>query len=157
MKARPIIIVIVTLLIGFAIGMLVSAQLRFHRLKPVRMFFSEQRFREGYYNIIQPDDKQRETIDNLLMKYGKVNISFQNEFRKKLDSLMKEFWREIEPVLTKEQMERIRESEQRRSQMYRQDWRMQRDSNGFRDRSHRIPPPHGRGGPGPGRPFHERN
>ena len=39
MKARPIIIVVITLIIGFVLGMLTSAQIRYHRLKPVRVFF----------------------------------------------------------------------------------------------------------------------
>ena len=49
MKAKPILLVIVTLIIGFVLGMLTSAQIRYHKLKPVRVFFSEERFREGFY------------------------------------------------------------------------------------------------------------
>ncbi len=120
MKAKPIIIIIVTLAIGFVIGMLVSAQLRYHRLKPVRLFFSEQRFRDGFYDVIQPDEKQKVTIDGLLDKYAKVNSTYQNDFRKKTDSIMKEFWKEIEPELTKDHLNRIREMEQKRMEMWRQ-------------------------------------
>ena len=105
MKAKPVIIIVVTLAIGFVLGMLVSAQIRYHRLKPVRVFFSEQRFREGFFNVIQPDEKQKETIDQILSKYARVNSSIQNDFRKKLDLTMKDFWKEIEPVLTKDQLD----------------------------------------------------
>jgi len=83
MKAKPIIIIVLTLAIGFVLGMLVSAQIRLHKLQPVRVFFSEQRFRDGFYKVIQPDEKQKETIDNILSKYAKVNSAVQNDFRKK--------------------------------------------------------------------------
>jgi ElaB/YqjD/DUF883 family membrane-anchored ribosome-binding protein len=152
MKAKPIIIIIITLAIGFVIGMLVSAQLRYHRLKPVRVFFSEQRFREGFYNVIQPDEKQKATIDELLDKYAKMNGSYQNDFRKRLDSIMKEFWKELEPTLTKDQLTRLREMEQRRMDMWRQNQRNRGDSLNYRDRGRRegMPP-----SPGHRSPNHE--
>lgn len=134
MKTKPILIIIATILIGFILGMLTSAQLRFHRLKPVRVFFSEGRFREGFYQVIQPDEKQKTTIDALLSKYARLNSSTQNDFRKKLDSLMKEFWSELEPSLTKEQLARLKEMEQRRNEMIRTDRRNSPDSSRFRGR-----------------------
>ena len=45
------------------LGMLTSAQIRFHKLKPVRVYFSEERFREGFYRTIQPDEQQKAKID----------------------------------------------------------------------------------------------
>jgi hypothetical protein len=143
MKAKPIIIIVVTLLIGFVLGMLVSGQIRYHRLKPVRVFFSEQRFRDGFYNIIQPDDKQKTTIDEILSKYAKVNSTIQSDFRKKLDITMKDFWKEIEPVLTKDQLTRLKEMEQRRNEMIHQNRRNPHDSTDFGDRRHMPPPPDG--------------
>ena len=78
MKAKPIILVILTLVIGFVLGMLTSAQIRFHKLKPVRVYFSEDRFREGFYKIIQPDEKQRAEIDKILEKHAKINSEMQS-------------------------------------------------------------------------------
>ena len=63
MKAKPVILVIVILIIGFVLGMLTSAQIRIHKLKPVRVFFSEERFRDGFYQTIQPDEKQKAKND----------------------------------------------------------------------------------------------
>jgi hypothetical protein len=151
MKAKPIIILIVTLALGFLLGMLVSARIRYNRLKPVRVFFSEQRFRDGFYSIIQPDDRQKMTIDDLLTKYGKVNSTIQGDFRRRLDSTMKEFWNELDPVLTKEQRDRLKEMEQRRNEMIRENLRNRHDSVNFRDRGRRgmPPPPGGERGPRP--------
>ncbi len=141
MKAKPIIIIVITLVIGFVLGMLTSAQIRYHRLKPVRVFFSEERFRNGFYEVIQPDDKQKETIEQLLSKYAAVNSEIQNDFRKKMDSTMKEFWKELEPSLTKEQLARLKEMDQRRMEMVRENRRNQHDSTNFRDDRRMQPPP----------------
>jgi ElaB/YqjD/DUF883 family membrane-anchored ribosome-binding protein len=140
MKAKPVIIIIVTLIIGFILGMLISAQIRYNRLKPVRVFFSEERFRNGFYNVIEPDEKQKVTIDQLLSKYAKVNSNIQNEFRKKFDSLMKDFWKELGPSLTKEQLDRLKEMDRRRAEMYRQNRRNPHDTLDFRGERRGGPP-----------------
>ena len=88
MKTKPIILVVVTLVIGFLLGMLTSAQIRHQKLKPVRVFFSEERFREGFYKAIQPDEMQKEKIDLVLDKYARINSDLQGGFRKELDSNM---------------------------------------------------------------------
>lgn len=134
MKAKPVILVIITLIIGFVIGMLTSAQLRLHRLKPVRLYFSEERFREGFYNVIQPDEDQRARIEVILDKYAKINAGLQSDFRKELENNMRTFRKELDANLTKEQIARLREMDQRREEMMRQERRFQRsDSTRFRD------------------------
>ena len=77
MKAKSIIVILVTLIIGFILGMLTSAQIRYHKLKPVRVYFSEERFREGFYRTIQPDEQQKAKIDLILDKYAKINSELQ--------------------------------------------------------------------------------
>jgi hypothetical protein len=151
MKTKPIILIIVTLIIGFIVGMLTSAQIRYHRLKPVRVFFSEERFRNGFYEVIQPDEKQKEKIDQLLSKFARVNSEIQNDFRKKLDSTMKEFWGQLEPNLTKDQISRLKEMDQKRMEMIRANRRNQHDSLNFRENRRMPMPPDGRP------PFHFRD
>ncbi len=75
MKTKPILLVIITLIIGFVLGMLTSAQIRFHKLKPVRVYFSEERFMEGFYKTIEPDDKQKAEIEKILEKYAKLTVN----------------------------------------------------------------------------------
>jgi len=123
MKAKPIIVIIVTLIIGFILGMLTSAQIRFHKLKPVRVYFSEERFRSGFYETIQPDEQQKAKIDLVLNKYAKINSDLQNTFRKDLDVTMKAFRKELETNLTKEQLARLKEMDDRRQEMIRQNRR----------------------------------
>jgi|OpeIllAssembly_1097287.scaffolds.fasta_scaffold260819_2 Spy/CpxP family protein refolding chaperone len=117
MKAKPVILVIVTLGIGFFLGMLTSAQLRSHRLKPVRVFFSEEKFREGMYNAIQPTDEQKVKIDEILDKYSKMNSEATATFRKEFDTRMEKFRNEIDSNLTPEQLTRLKELDAQRQKM----------------------------------------
>jgi len=140
MKPKAVIIIIVTLAIGFVLGMLTSAQIRSHRLKPVKIYFSEQRFREGFYRVIMPDEDQKAKIDVVLSKYGKINSELQNDFRKKLDTTMKDFWTEMGPLLTKEQMARLKEMDERRREMIRQSRKNREESQGHRGDHPPFPP-----------------
>jgi AraC-like DNA-binding protein len=151
MKAKPIIVVIVTLIIGFILGMLTSAQIRYHKLKPVRVYFSEERFREGFYNTIQPDEQQKVKIDLVLDKYAKINSELQTNFRKELDASMKDFRKELDSNLSKEQLARLKEMDEQRQVMIRNNHKNhENDSLNFRnERRHNPggmppegPPPH---------------
>lgn len=137
MKAKPIFLVIVTLIIGFVLGMLTSAQIRFHKLKPVRVYFSEQRFREGFYRAIEPNEQQKVKIDLILDKYAKINSDFQNDFRKNLDSTMKEFRIELDSNLTKEQLARLKDMDERRQEMMRQNHKNYQRADSLRDNNYR--------------------
>jgi hypothetical protein len=138
MKTKPILILVSTLIIGFLLGMLASAQIRSHRLNPVRFFFSEDRFREGFYRIIQPDDQQKVKIDVVLDKYAKINSELQRNFHKEFEANMNEFKKEIDSYLTKDQIARLREMDARRQEMIRKRWQdHDKDSAGSGDDRHR--------------------
>jgi F0F1-type ATP synthase assembly protein I len=127
MKAKPVFLVIITLIIGFVLGMLTSAQVRFHKLKPVRMYFSEEKFRKGFFNTIQPDEKQKAEIEKILDKYAKMSITLQTDIRKELDSNLKAMRTELDSKLTKEQLARLKEMEERRQEMIRQNMKNMRN------------------------------
>jgi hypothetical protein len=122
MKTKPklIIGVIATLIIGFILGMLTSAQIRHHKLAPVSVYFSEERFKDGFYRAIHPDEKQKEKIDIILNKFARLNSELQNNFRRELDANMKSFRKEIDSYLTPQQLERLRDMDERRLKMIRQ-------------------------------------
>lgn len=132
MKTKPILIITGTLIIGFVLGMLTSAQIRYRRLNPVRMFFSEERFREGFYRTVQPDEQQKARIDLVLDKYARITGDLQHSFRRELDSTMREFRREVDSYLTKDQISRLREMDERRQKMIQHNrMRHQGDSASF--------------------------
>jgi hypothetical protein len=153
MKIKPIIVVVVTLIIGFVLGMLTSAQIRYHKLKPVRVYFSEERFREGFYGAIQPDELQKAKIDLVLDKYAKINSELQANFRKELDASMKNFRKELDLNLTKEQLVRLKEMDERRQEMIRQN-RINHGNDTSDFRNERRHDPNGRPSPdGPPPPY----
>lgn len=117
MKTRPVILAIVTLIIGFFLGILVSAQLRSHRLKPVKVFFSEEKFRESMYQAIQPTGDQRIDIDKILEKYSMLNSEATASFRKEFKSRMGQFRNELDSILTPEQISRLKELDAQREEM----------------------------------------
>ncbi|HEX2976880.1 MAG TPA: hypothetical protein VHO68_13165 [Bacteroidales bacterium] len=142
MKTRSIILVIITLIIGFVLGMLTSAQIRYKKLQPVRMYFSPERFREGFYKVIQPDDKQKEEIDAVIEKFARINGDLQNNFRREFETNMKEFRKEVDSRLTKDQLARLKEMDEKRQEMIRQN----RKDRANDTTGHRW---HGRGFDGP--------
>jgi len=137
MKTKPFLILVATLIIGFLLGMLASAQIRSHRLNPVRFFFSEERFREGFYKVIQPDDQQKAKIDVVLDKYAKINSELQRNFHREFESSMNEFRKEIDSYLSKDQIARLREMDERRQEMIRKRWKdHEMDSTRFGNERH---------------------
>ena len=151
MKKRQIIFAVIILLIGVVIGMLTSAQLRLTRLNPVRMYFSEERFREGFYRTIQPDEEQKAKIELILDKYAKINSETQSRFRKEFDSNVKAMRKELDSNLTKEQLARLKEMDEKRQEMMKQE-RLRRENDTSRFRSDR-PYPGRRQGDGPPPPY----
>ena len=143
MKLKPILVGVVILIIGFVIGMLTSAQIRFHKLRPVSVYFSEDRFRDGFYKTIEPDEQQKAKIDLVLDKYAKINSELQGSFRKELDAHMKDFRKEIDSYLTKEQLARLKDMDEKRQEMIRQN-RKNHDNDTTRFRNGRNHGPDGR-------------
>lgn len=119
MKTKSILLLILTLIIGFVLGILTSSQIRFHKMRPVKVFFSEDRFREGFYNTIKPDDRQKSELDPILDRYAKINSDLQTTFRKEMESSIKNFRKEIDSKLTDEQLARLKEMDKKRQEMFR--------------------------------------
>lgn len=120
MKTRPIILALITLIAGFFLGMLTSAELRNQRLKPVRLFFSEKRLREGIYSAIEPTESQKVKIEKLLDKYSKLNREAGASFHKAFEDRMSSFRNELDASITPEQRVRLKELDEQRKQMVRE-------------------------------------
>ena len=117
MKTKTILVLIFTLIIGFVLGMLTSAHIRYTKLRPVKVFFSEERFREGFYHTIKPDEQQKAEIEPILDKYALINSEIQSNFRKEMDASVKNFRNEIDSKLTQEQLARLKEMDKKRQEM----------------------------------------
>lgn len=131
MKARPVFLMIATLLIGFILGVLISAQLRHKRMRPFRIYSSEQKFEESIFRLIQPDEEQIEVIDEIISRYGREGSELSKNFRNEFDALMNNFWSELKPELTEEQLNSMDETMKQRRDAMR---RIRSDSSEYRTR-----------------------
>jgi len=138
-----------TLLLGFAIGILTSAQLRHKRMRPVRMYASENYFKEHLYKVVEPDSVQKAELDFIIEKYGESFRELNASFWKDFELLMDEQWNEINPVLRKDQIEKLEEFDRNRREMMKEFRR--RNDSGDSTRFNRRPR-HDREHGAPGRP-----
>jgi hypothetical protein len=92
-------------------------------------------FRNSIYGAIKPEEAQKAKIEDIIGKYAIQNMNIQSDFRDSFDKMMKDFWSEIEPNLTNEQLARLKEMEDRRTEMFTRplENRPPRDSNEFRN------------------------
>ncbi|HCC69857.1 MAG TPA: hypothetical protein DEQ09_01690 [Bacteroidales bacterium] len=144
MKIRITILIVLTLLLGFALGMLTSAQLRHKRMRPVRTYASVKYFREILYKVAEPDSVQQAELDMIIEKYSEYFNDLNSEFRKDFETMMDEQWNEIKPVLNKNQIDKLEEFEQHRSEMMKEFRKRERsgDRDHFKSRpDHRRRPP----------------
>ncbi|MEA1885665.1 MAG: hypothetical protein U9N72_00425 [Bacteroidota bacterium] len=114
MKLRITILIILTLLLGFAIGMLTSAQLRHKRMRPIRIYASENYFKDHLYKVVEPDSAQKAELDAIIERYGEEFNEMNAAFWKDFETLMDRQWNDIKPVLNKEQIEKLQEIERNR-------------------------------------------
>lgn len=146
MKTKAIIIVIATLLIGFLLGMLTSAQIRHSKLRKMRMSVSGRDFAEMMMEVINPDDQQRIDLEKVMKSYEKRTREMQSQFRRDFDSVSTAFKRDIDTLLTPDQLARVREMESRNREMMEKMNRSRRDwhhykGDGGRPYEKKDPPP----------------
>lgn len=146
MKTKAIIIVIATLLIGFLLGMLTSAQIRHSKLRKMRMSVSGRDFAEMMMQVINPDDLQRIELEKVMKSYENMTHEMQSEFRRDFDSVSTAFKRDIDTLLTPDQLARVREMEARNREMMekmnrnRRDWHPYKGDRG-KPYGQKDPPP----------------
>ncbi len=107
MKTKSIIIIIATLLIGFAIGFLTNAQITRQRLDTFVRQGSYNFFRYGMIRNINPDPQQAEKIEPILEKYAQLANQNVSQSRQNMQQLHQEMIDELQPYLTAEQIEWI--------------------------------------------------
>jgi len=116
MKAKPILFLVITLLIGFSLGMLTSAHIRHKRMRSVRMFSSERHFKEMIYRIIEPGEEQKKELDLIMKSFGKEGKEIQRMFRKEFEEHNSLYWNKIESLLTQDQLDLLEAYKKKRSE-----------------------------------------
>jgi len=117
MKTKAIVVLVLTLVIGFILGMLTSAQIRHSRMKEMRTFFSGKDYAEMMLNVIHPDEVQKAKLEEVMGRFYKTTRDMQSDFRTDFDSVTATFKKEIDTLLTPEQLVKVRELEVRNREM----------------------------------------
>ncbi|NOY36467.1 MAG: hypothetical protein GXO83_02730 [Chlorobi bacterium] len=120
MKTRSILILSGTLIIGIALGMLISVQLRNAQIRKFRSFGSREGFKKVTLHVIQPTPEQQQEIEPVINAFALKNDSLRKAYRKDFISLMKEYRKELYPLLTKEQIDRLENMTRTEHRKYRQ-------------------------------------
>jgi hypothetical protein len=85
-------------------------------MKPVRIYSSEDRFRNDAYKFIQPTDEQAELINPIIKEFAKSNRDLQREYRRNFEELVQKHFSDIKPFLTQEQLDHLNDMEKMRSE-----------------------------------------
>lgn len=132
MKTKSIIIILTTLIIGFVIGFLVNGQLTKNRIQSFVKQGTHDGFKMRFFDIIDPDEAQRVAIEPILEEYAEKTNEIVESFREEMKSIHDEMIGKLEPYLNEDQIERLKDAQER-----------------F-ERNERLRPGHGGPGPGPG-------
>ena len=109
MKTRSILILSATLVIGIAIGMLISVQIQNAQMKKFRSFGSREGFKKVTFHIIEPTSGQARKIEPIIDDFTRKNDSLRIVYKKDFKALLKEYQDELYPLLTREQIQRLEE------------------------------------------------
>lgn len=109
MKARSIIIIVGTLIIGIFLGLLTSSLIRHKRIKEFKTYSTPERFIHRFDEILEPTEEQKKNIYPVIEKFARQNKELRADYREEFRALMKDYHNELEPLLTKEQIEKLNE------------------------------------------------
>lgn len=106
-NTKTLIIILVTLIIGSAIGFEVSEILIKKRFDEFRNIRQPRGMVDIFSNIIKPDEKQKPKIDSIIFSFHNRVDKIMNESRKKMDKQLDTLRLELKPYLNDDQMKRF--------------------------------------------------
>ena len=135
MKNKPVLIIAITLVIGFFLGFLTSGIIRNQQLKRFRSFSSAEGFKYRTLRMVEPTEEQMKDLLPVLDKFAKKSQDVRKEYAKEFRNLLKEYHSELKPLLTDEQIQKMESFSQRkppykgrRNFQHRRETRRERDT-----------------------------
>ncbi|MCY3554203.1 MAG: hypothetical protein OXH56_02665 [Gemmatimonadetes bacterium] len=129
-------ILLATLIIGMVCGALILGAFARDRLQPPPQV-TRERFVERWVRMVRPDPVQLERIREVV---GEHEPGFRENYmrhRQEMQVLVDSLHRDLEPILTEEQLQRIKTIRERRERM--REFRREGDHESRRDRPRRPP------------------
>ena len=109
MKTRASIVIIISILLGIAIGFMTANLIHHSRFKDIRSMSSADSFRERTFSIIQPTDNQAIELSPIIDKYGNKFDSLRKYTFTQYKDLFKDLHQEMTPYLSEDQVIAIEE------------------------------------------------
>lgn len=103
-KTKSILILLSTLVLGLVLGFLISGQITKQKLDEFKQWGSEDGFKQIMLEAIKPEQGQMEKLEPIIEKHAKLNGELHNQWKKQHGELMRDLTKELENVLTAEQI-----------------------------------------------------
>ena len=107
-------IIVLTLLIGFIIGFLVSGRVTRQKIRKMRSEFTDQGFNRQFMRVLHPSPEQMEQLKPILKDYARKHRETMESLHGEQEELFQDFKSEIEPYLTDEQIQRLEKMHEKR-------------------------------------------
>lgn len=109
MKLKVTFIIIITLVLGIVVGFMLNRTYSQRRVRNILSRRSPEFFVTFYERTLEPDTKQSKMIREILDTHAKQVLDIRENFQEELQSLFESMKAEIDPMLTPEQKERLKE------------------------------------------------
>ena len=141
-KIKTSAVIIVTLLMGILLGTLISRTMMRNQFeRKIHGVRNQHGFLMLLERIIEPEEEQYEEIKDLLNKRSRQLHEVGEKSRKEIEAIMNSLRTDIEPILTKEQKERLEYRMERFRKWGKRRPPFGKPGRGMRDRPHAPPPP----------------
>jgi hypothetical protein len=107
---KPIIILLLTLVIGFGLGIFASGYFFKQRVDRFTRVARKEGFIRHHVEILEATETQRTTLRPILEKHYQALEEHRDAIRNQIDSMRKD----IQPYLTDEQIEKLKERKRRK-------------------------------------------
>ena len=107
-KVKTALIIIITLIIGIALGAMLNRALLRHRIHKAFAVHKPDRLVYFMEEMIQPEPEQREQLRAILEKHSDKMEEMRQNFFTEMQAERESFLKDLETVLTPDQMERLK-------------------------------------------------
>ena len=113
-KSKGVIVILITLIIGFALGILAGGFFRQNMLREkIARFRSPGMFIERLEHFVQPTEKQSQKLREILENHHAKMFEQGERLREHMQTMNDSLYSQLDTVLTKEQMEKLKKRMER--------------------------------------------
>ncbi|MDZ7723334.1 MAG: hypothetical protein U5R06_11155 [candidate division KSB1 bacterium] len=142
-QSKSTLILIVTLLIGMAIGVLGYRVYMLQRIREFKDHRADLMFEKLFARVVQPTPEQADTLRVIWQKYREQLESNHKQVLKETKTILDSMFKEMRPLLTEEQIKRLKERRHRdkRPHFHNRKPRPEPDSGFYKDKDRDKPSP----------------